>query len=175
MTGDPAAKDFEPGLRAAVRDTVRAYVAQAAAGPLPASALEKLLFDGTHAVVRSVYHFSRDQRAALLPSIIHLVLAAFLEELGTAPRSQGEPPRGPELLAGGGRGWLPTAENINALPEGLRRYVHDLQTRCDPADDVQRMALMGDTIRGLDAKVQELQAELAAIRQGAKGRGGKLQ
>ena len=44
------------------------------------------------------------------------------------------------------------------------RYVHDLQTWCDPADDVQRMALQADTVRALHAKVEELHAELAAAR-----------
>jgi hypothetical protein len=28
--------------------------------------------------------------------------------------------------------WKPTAENINALPEPLRRYIHDIETNCDP-------------------------------------------
>jgi len=42
--------------------------------------------------------------------------------------------------------------------------VHDLQKRCDPADDVQRMALQADTIRALHARVEELQAELEAAR-----------
>ena len=60
--------------------------------------------------------------------------------------------------------WLPTVANVNALPEGLRRYVHDLETRCDPAGDVQTMALQADTIRGLHAKVRELEAELASVR-----------
>ena len=69
-----------------------------------------------------------------------------------------------EDLVAGGEGWLPTAENVNALPEGIRRYVHDLETRCDPAHDVQKMALQADTIRGLDAKVRELEAELASMR-----------
>jgi hypothetical protein len=59
--------------------------------------------------------------------------------------------------------WLPTPENVNALPEGIRRYVHNLQTRCDPAGDVQTMALQADTIRGLAAKVRELEAELASV------------
>lgn len=33
--------------------------------------------------------------------------------------------------------WKPTAENINKLPEPVRRFIHDLQTVCDPAGDVQ--------------------------------------
>jgi hypothetical protein len=29
--------------------------------------------------------------------------------------------------------WTPSAANINALPEPLRRYIHELKTVCDPA------------------------------------------
>jgi hypothetical protein len=70
-------------------------------------------------------------------------------------------------------GWLPTPANVNALPERIRRYILDLETRCDPAGDVQTMALQGDTIRGLDVKVRELEAELAltrALLRAARGR-----
>lgn len=28
--------------------------------------------------------------------------------------------------------WTPTAENIESLPDPLRRYIHDLHTRADP-------------------------------------------
>lgn len=38
--------------------------------------------------------------------------------------------------------WTPPPANINALPEPVRKYVHDLETRCDPAFDVQRMAAL---------------------------------
>jgi hypothetical protein len=31
--------------------------------------------------------------------------------------------------------WKPTPENINALPEPIRQYIHDLATVCDPAGD----------------------------------------
>jgi hypothetical protein len=96
---------------------------------------------------------------ALMPSVVRFMLQAFLEI------DAREPP------FTGGEGWLPTAENVNALPEGVRRYVHDLETRCDPAHDVQKMALQADTIRGLDAKVRELEAELASVRR--KGEGGR--
>jgi len=77
-----------------------------------------------------------------------------------------------EAAVAGGEGWRPTAENVNALPESVRRYVHDLETRCDPAGDVQRMALQADTIRGLDAKVRELKADLAVFRRTSRGTGG---
>lgn len=33
----------------------------------------------------------------------------------------------------------PSAATINALPEPLRSWVHDLETRCDPAGDLRRL------------------------------------
>jgi hypothetical protein len=90
---------------------------------------------------------------ALMPSVVRFMLQAFLEIDAT------------EAAVAGGEGWLPTAENVDALPEGIRRYVRDLETRCDPAGDVQNMALQAATIRGLDAKVRELEAKLASERQ----------
>ena len=35
--------------------------------------------------------------------------------------------------------WSPTPANINALPNPLRRYIHDLKTICDPAGDIAEM------------------------------------
>lgn len=49
--------------------------------------------------------------------------------------------------------WLPTPENINALPEPLRRYVHDLETRCDPAGDIARLAVLRDQNRQLQGQL----------------------
>lgn len=51
--------------------------------------------------------------------------------------------------------WLPTAENINALPEPIRRYIHDLSTRCDPAGEVRELTIARDTIRSLEAAPTE--------------------
>jgi len=36
----------------------------------------------------------------------------------------------------------PTAEQINKLPEPLRKYIHDLETLCDPAGLVQENAYL---------------------------------
>jgi hypothetical protein len=36
----------------------------------------------------------------------------------------------------------PTVEEINALPEKFRRYIHDLETRCDKSGDVQTIAIL---------------------------------
>lgn len=51
--------------------------------------------------------------------------------------------------------WTPTAEAINALPEPLRRYIHDLETNCDPAGNIRELALARDTIKYLEAQVLE--------------------
>ena len=47
-------------------------------------------------------------------------------------------------------GWVPDVEHINALPEPVRRYVHDLETRADPAGDVVTLAIQRDTIAALE-------------------------
>lgn len=44
-------------------------------------------------------------------------------------------------------GWLPTCENINNLPVGVKNYVHDLQTNCDPAGMVMENALIRDRLK----------------------------
>ena len=49
--------------------------------------------------------------------------------------------------------WLPTAENINALPPALRRYVHNLETNADPAGMVCDNTLLRDQVRRLESKL----------------------
>lgn len=48
-------------------------------------------------------------------------------------------------------GWLPTSANINALPYPIRKYIHDLETRCDPAGDIRELTIARDTIRAMEA------------------------
>ena len=50
----------------------------------------------------------------------------------------------------------PTSEQINSLPEPLRKYIHDLETRCDPAGEVRQLGLLKDQNEQLQAKVAEL-------------------
>lgn len=54
-----------------------------------------------------------------------------------------------------------TSAEINALPDRLRSFVHDLETRCDPAGDTRRLRLVEDENRMLRNKVQELNREIA--------------
>jgi len=147
-------------VRNAVRETVSARRIQGSAGGgWTEKAIDQILFRGSHDIMRPLAPYPSPAVHALMPSVVRFMLHEFLAIDET------------EAAVAGGDGWLPTPENVNALPEGIRRYVHDLETRCDPAQDVQKMALQADTIRGLDVKVRELEAELASVRRkGERGR-----
>jgi hypothetical protein len=49
--------------------------------------------------------------------------------------------------------WQPTPENINALPEPVRRYVHQIETLSDPADLVRENALLKQQVAALLKKL----------------------
>ncbi len=51
--------------------------------------------------------------------------------------------------------WLPSPENINALPEPVRRLIHLLETNTDPAHIVRENILIKDTCRALLIKLEE--------------------
>lgn len=51
--------------------------------------------------------------------------------------------------------WLPTADNINALPEPLRRYIMHLETRGDPALNLREKVQLQDQVRQLEGLVAE--------------------
>jgi hypothetical protein len=57
--------------------------------------------------------------------------------------------------------WLPTPENVNALPGPVRKYIHDLETKADPAGIVAENTLLRDQTKYLDAMIGRLKAELA--------------
>lgn len=59
--------------------------------------------------------------------------------------------------------WLPTAENVNALPEPIRRFVHELSTNADPAGTVRELAMLKDLARELAASNRMLRDQVAAV------------
>ena len=122
------------------------------AGRITEKATDEILFRGSHDITQALAPYPTPVAHALMPSVVRFMLQSFLE-IDAA-----------EIPVEGGLGWLPTTDNVNVLPEGIRRYVHDLETRCDPAHDVQKMARQVDTIRALHAKVEELKVKLAAAR-----------
>lgn len=54
--------------------------------------------------------------------------------------------------------WLPTADSINALPEPLRRFIHDLETMADPAGLVQENYELKAQVRAVEAMVEKLRS-----------------
>lgn len=51
--------------------------------------------------------------------------------------------------------WLPTPENINALPEPVRKFIHDIETNVDPQGLVRENVLIKDTCKMLVIKLEE--------------------
>lgn len=54
----------------------------------------------------------------------------------------------------------PTAEEINALPEKVQQYIHDLVSRCDKSGDVQAIAILREDRDALAREVEELKAQI---------------
>lgn len=57
--------------------------------------------------------------------------------------------------------WLPTPSNILSLPDGPRKYIHDLETNADPAGTIAENTFLRDTNSALQKKITELE-EFAA-------------
>jgi hypothetical protein len=54
-----------------------------------------------------------------------------------------------------------TNEEINALPKRVRDYIHELETRCDRALEVQQRWALIEQREGLVRMVQELKAQVS--------------
>ncbi len=52
--------------------------------------------------------------------------------------------------------WLPTSENINALPGPLFEYIRNIETLCDPAGIIAENTLLRDQNRQLGCKLYEV-------------------
>ncbi len=60
--------------------------------------------------------------------------------------------------------WTPTTDNINSLPDPVRHYIHQLQTRTDPAGDVRRIAELKDQVEALQVLLAAAKAENEALK-----------
>jgi hypothetical protein len=72
-----------------VRDMLDTFRIQAHAGPVTDKALEEIIFRAAHGVMQSLAPYSREQRVAMLASVVRMLLTTFLEEVarsGNAPR-----------------------------------------------------------------------------------------
>jgi uncharacterized coiled-coil protein SlyX len=52
---------------------------------------------------------------------------------------------------------------INGLPKPLRDFIHDLQTRADPAGDVQTIASLKDQVAQMQKQIQVLKAKIRRL------------
>jgi hypothetical protein len=73
-------------------------------------------------------------------------------------------------LAGAMDTFVPDAAHINTLPEPIRRYIHELATRADPAGDVAEIALLKENNAALWNRVQELEDEVKRLNNHAQGK-----
>jgi hypothetical protein len=76
------AEELQRIISASVRDMLDAYRIQAAAGPVTDRAIEEIIFRAEYGVLQSLATHPGSERVAMLPSLVRMLLAAFLEELG---------------------------------------------------------------------------------------------
>src|SRR5262245_43557 len=94
-------------VRTAVSETVSARRIQGAAGGgWTEKGIDQILFRGSHDIMRPLASYPSSVVHALMPSVVRFMLQAFLEIDAT------------EAAVAGGEGWLPTVENVKALPAG---------------------------------------------------------
>jgi hypothetical protein len=62
---------------------------QASAGPVTDKALEEIVFRAEHGILQSLTPHPGEQRVAMLPSVVRMLLTVFIEELA---RSDSSPP-----------------------------------------------------------------------------------
>jgi len=101
----PAAEMYRR-IDEAVIDMINEFRIQRAAGPLPDKALDQIVFRAAHSVVQVLAPYNHDERSALWPSVLRMLLASFIREIGiadTMPRAA-EGGEGQEEKSDGRRG-----------------------------------------------------------------------
>jgi hypothetical protein len=78
------AQELHRIISASVRDMLTEYRLQTQARPVTDKALEEILFRAAHGVLQSLAPYPREQRVALLPNVVRILLAAFLEAVAGA-------------------------------------------------------------------------------------------
>lgn len=62
--------------------------------------------------------------------------------------------------------WTPTSEAIDALPGPIRSYIHDLESRADPAGEVRELVICRDSLVAMERRVAEAETVLTSIEWG---------
>lgn len=76
----PDARELHRVITASVRELLETSRLEARAGAMDAAQLERLVFRTAAPIVHSVAPLTEAQRGELLPNIVRVELAAFLEE-----------------------------------------------------------------------------------------------
>ena len=76
----PNARELHRVITASVRERLETARLEAQAGPVDADQIERLIFRAAAPIVQSVASLTEAQRGELLPNIVRVMLAAFLEE-----------------------------------------------------------------------------------------------
>ena len=58
----------------------------------------------------------------------------------------------------------PSSEEINDLPDHIRRWIHDLETRCDSAGTLRQLHHERQMRRELEIENEELKAEIRLLK-----------
>jgi hypothetical protein len=75
----PAARELHSTITASVRELLETARLEAQAGPMDAAQVERLIFRAAAPIVHSVAPLTDAQRGELLPRMVRVMLAAFLE------------------------------------------------------------------------------------------------
>jgi hypothetical protein len=76
----PDARELHRVITGSVRELPETVRLEQQAGAVDTAQLERLIFRAAAPIVQSVAPFTEAQRGQLLPNVVRLMLAAFLEE-----------------------------------------------------------------------------------------------
>jgi hypothetical protein len=76
------ATEIQRRLSEAVIDMINEFRLQTAAGPLPDKALDHIIFRAAHSIVQVLAPYNLQERNAMWPSVIRMLLAEFIRQIG---------------------------------------------------------------------------------------------
>ena len=82
------AEEIQRIVSTSVRDMLDVYRIKAQASPVTDKALEEIIFRAARGILQSLTPYPGEQRVAMLPSVVRMLLRVFIEELA---RSDGSP------------------------------------------------------------------------------------
>jgi hypothetical protein len=80
------AEELHRIISASVRDMLDAFRLQASAGPVTDKALGEIIFRAAHGILQSLTPYPGEQRVAMLPSVVRILLMVFIEDVASTVR-----------------------------------------------------------------------------------------